>query len=1198
MSISQLKNPGFVSPAAASPGEPLGLSSAEAQQRLAEYGENALVEHHTGVLERLARFFWGPIPWMIEAAAVLSGVLQHWADLAIILAMLFINAGVGFWQEFKADNAISLLKQKLALRARVKRDGAWKDIEARLLVPGDLVLVKLGNVVPADLKLTRGDYLSVDQSALTGESLPVDKKPGDEAYSGSIAKQGEMTGVVTATGMKTYFGKTAGLVQDAKTVSHFQRAVLRIGNFLILVTIGLVLVIALAALFRRDPLMETIQFALILTVASIPVALPAVLSVTMAIGAERLARLKAIVTRLVSIEEMAGMTMLCSDKTGTLTKNQLTLGDLQPASGIKREELLAGAVLASARDAPDAIDAAILAGASGQSFGDYKVRAFKPFDPVSKRAEADIEHDRTRFKVAKGAPQVIADLCEPGAEEQKTISALVDKDAAKGFRTLGVARADEGGKWRFLGLLQLFDPPRDDSAATIAATRAMGVNIKMVTGDHEAIAKEIAGQLNLGQNIVVASDLFGKDGADPDVSRIVAANGFARVFPEHKFKIVKALQGAGYIVGMTGDGVNDAPALKQADIGIAVSGATDAARAAADLVLTAPGLSVISTAIEEARRIFERMNSYAIYRIAETMRLLLFMTASILIFNFYPVTAVMVVLLALLNDLPIMMIAYDNAPFAASPVKWDMTRVLTIASVLGVYGVLESFGLYWIVRDYMALPYPVVQALIFLKLLVSGHMTIYLTRNKGPIWERPLPSWKLVVPCEATQLLGTLAVVYGWFMAPTPWRLALLVWAYALVSFIIASYVKIGTYRLLEHRTGPDARHLARVEGHVAPRWRMPPAPVMDAALTLAVLALAVGGCWLYVQATRTPPPQYATRAVEQTSIVETIPANGVITAVSAEPVRAQVSGVIQAVSCDVNATVKAGQVCAKIDPTPFEAAAAQNRTDLAAAKAQLDSSKADLERARELLKRHEAQSSRRGEYQRELERLRTEAGEAEASVKFNEAAVAQFEAALGTSEADLGHTGILSPIDGTVISRKAEPGMTVASGPDAPPLFEVAPNLAVLQISADAGKGDLGRLRLGEKATFTVGQLPDRSFTGEVTQIGSSDGTHDVVIAAPNPDRKLRPGMTAAIQIVGEKRDHVLRVPDGALRFSPTGSAAPRAGSCTDTSGCAQVWVMRNGAPVPIPVGTGQGNGAYTEIVSGNLTPGDQVIVGESAAK
>ncbi|HUC48079.1 MAG TPA: plasma-membrane proton-efflux P-type ATPase [Xanthobacteraceae bacterium] len=797
---------------------PDGLSTAEAQHRLAQYGENALAEHHVSVLERLARFFWGPIPWMIEIAAVLSGALRHWNDLAIILTMLFINAGVGFWQEFKADNAIALLKQRLALKARVKRDGAWQDIQARLLVPGDLILIKLGNVVPADAKLVGDGYVSVDQSALTGESLPVDKKAGDDAYSGSIAKQGEMEARVTATGMKTYFGKTASLVQQAGTVSHFQRAVLRIGNFLILITAGLVAVIVIAGLFRHNPPLELVQFALILAVASIPVALPAVLSVTMAVGAERLARMRAIVSHLVSIEEMAGMNTLCSDKTGTLTKNQLTLGELQPAPGAAPGELILTAALASRRDAPDAIDAAILAGApKDQNLDGYEVKAFHPFDPVAKRAEAEIEHDGTLFKVVKGAPQVVVALCSPLPHERAAIAKTVDEDAAKGYRTLGVARTDDSGKWRLLGLLPLFDPPRDDCKETINAARAMGVDIKMVTGDHEAIAKEVAAQLDLGQNIVVAEAVFGDAVPADRLRQILSADGFARVFPEHKFEIVKALQGAGRIVGMTGDGVNDAPALKQADVGIAVSGATDAARAAAALVLTAPGLSVITTAIEEARRIFERMTAYAIYRIAETMRLLLFMTAAILVFNFYPVTAIMVVLLALLNDIPIMMIAYDNAPFAQHPVRWDMERVLTVATALGVYGVLESFVLYWLARDYLALPSPQLQAVIFLKLLVSGHMTIYLTRNKGWLWERPWPSWKLVVPSEATQVLGTLIVVYGIAMAPIGWWLAILVWTYAIISFFVANGVKVLTYRLLGHLVSSHARHLARVEGRITP---------------------------------------------------------------------------------------------------------------------------------------------------------------------------------------------------------------------------------------------------------------------------------------------------------------------------------------------------------------------------------------------
>ena len=776
---------------------PNGLTSQEAAARLARFGENAIAEVRTSWVLRLARFFWGPIPWMIELAAALSAAVEHWADLCVILVMLFVNAGVGFWQEFKADDAITLLRRRLAPRARVCRDGVWQDIEARYLVPGDLVAIRLGAIVPADVTLKDGAYISVDQSALTGESLPADKKRGDAAWSGSICRQGEMTGEVTATGMNTYFGRTARLVGQARTVSHFQKAVMRIGNFLILVTAALVTVIGLAALFRHDPLVETLQFALILTVASIPVALPAVLSVTMAVGAERLARLKAIVARLVSIEEMAGMDILCTDKTGTLTKNQLTLGTMKPAPGVSPDDLLLAAALASRREAPDAIDAAILDGRT-QPPG-CRVTVFRPFDPVSKRAEADIEKDGVTFCVAKGAPQAIVALCNPPADQAHAIAADVDALAAEGFRTLGVAERKDG-VWHFLGLLPLFDPPRDDSAATIAQARAMGLDVKMVTGDHEAIARQIAARLHMGTHIEVADRLLAADGDRARLQAILDADGFARVFPEHKFEIVKLLQGAGHIVGMTGDGVNDAPALKQADIGIAVSGATDAARAAADLVLTEPGLSVVTRAIEEARRIFERMTGYAIYRITETIRVLLFMTTSILVFNFYPVTAIMVVLLALLNDIPIMMIAYDNAPFAPRPVRWDMARVLTVASVLGLFGVFSSFGLFWLVRDALGLPAPVVQSLVFLKLLVAGHMTIYLTRNKGPLWERPLPGWKLILPCEATQMLGTLAAVYGWFMAPVGWSLAALVWGYALVFFALASLVKIAVYRMLNGR--------------------------------------------------------------------------------------------------------------------------------------------------------------------------------------------------------------------------------------------------------------------------------------------------------------------------------------------------------------------------------------------------------------
>ncbi len=792
--------------------EATGLTTAEAQARLAECGENAIQEQRISPWRRFMAFFWGPIPWMIEIAAILSAAAGRWEDFTVIASLLLINAGVGFWEEFKADNAIEALKQRLAPVARVRRDGEWRDIPARELVPDDVVFLRLGAIVPADVKLTAGDYLSIDQSALTGESLPVDKKGGDSAYSGSVVRQGEMQGVVTATGMHTYFGRTAQLVETAQTRSHFQQAVLRIGNFLILTTLGLVAVVLLVALFRGDPFIDTLLFALILTVAAIPVALPAVMSVTLAVGAATLARLQAIVSRLVAIEEMAGMDILCSDKTGTLTRNELTLGEPVPVGTADADELLLAAVLACERDSPDAIDTAVLQGLAAQDrLAGYQAAHFTPFDPVRKRAEAEVGHGEERFRVAKGAPQVILGLAQPDAALLAQIQDQTDALAASGYRTLGVARTDARGQWRFLGLLPLFDPPRDDSAQTLARVADMGLNVRMVTGDHTAIAREIARKLKLGDNIVSAREVFAHEGADGDGPRIEAADGFAEVFPEHKFKIVRTLQRANHIVGMTGDGVNDAPALKQADIGIAVSGATDAARAAADLVLTAPGLSVIATAVEEARKIFARMRSYAVFRIAETIRVLGFIAAAIIVFDFYPVTPIMLVLLAVLNDFPIMMIAYDNVRVAEQPVRWEMPRVLAVAVTAGTMGVIASFVLFWIARDVMQLPPAQIQTVIFLKLLVAGHLTIYITRSERWFWHRPWPAARLFWTTEATQVAGTLAAVYGWLLEPIGWTYALGVWAYALAWFPVNNLARVWVLDLWEQGFNGHARHLDRV---------------------------------------------------------------------------------------------------------------------------------------------------------------------------------------------------------------------------------------------------------------------------------------------------------------------------------------------------------------------------------------------------
>ena len=780
---------------------PDGLTQVEAAKRLVQYGPNEIEEKKDNPFLKFLTYLWGPIPWMIEAAVVLSALAQHWPDFGIILVLLLANAVVGFWEEHQAGNAIAALKAKLAVEARVRRDGKWVTPPARELVPGDVIRVRLGDIVPADARLLDGDSIEVDQSALTGESLPAPRKPGEAVFSGSIVRQGEISALVYATGANTYFGKTAELVQEAHTVSHFQRAVLKIGDYLIILAVALVAVIITVSIIRGDPILTTLQFALVLTVAAIPVAMPTVLSVTMAVGARLLAKREAIVTRLAAIEELAGVDVLCADKTGTLTQNKLTLGDPFGVSGVEADEVILCAALASREEDKDTIDMAVLDGLKdNKTLKGYKVLHFQPFDPVHKRTEATVKGpDSKSFQVAKGAPQVILEMSANAGKVKAAVEAAVNEFAARGFRSLGVARADGKGKWQFLGVLPLFDPPRDEAKATIATARQMGVTIKMVTGDALAIAVETAKKLGMGTNILDASG-FGdtKHQASAKlVKEIESADGFAQVFPEHKFHIVEVLQKHGHIVGMTGDGVNDAPALKKADCGIAVSGATDAARAAASIVLLTSGLSVIIEAIKESRKIFQRMNSYAIYRIAETLRVLLFMTLAILVFNFYPVTAVMIVMLALLNDGAILSIAYDNVHYKDQPEARNMRMVLGISTVLGIIGVVAAFGLFFLAERVFHIDRDHIQTLMYLKLSVAGHLTIFLTRTRGRFWSIR-PARVLLLAVFGTQAVATLIAVYGVFMTPLGWGWALFVWGYALAWFLVNDQVKVLAYRILD----------------------------------------------------------------------------------------------------------------------------------------------------------------------------------------------------------------------------------------------------------------------------------------------------------------------------------------------------------------------------------------------------------------
>ncbi len=834
-----------------------GLSSAEATARLQRYGPNEIETQEESLLHRILRRFWAPIPWMIEAAALLSAIVGKWEEFAIILIMLLINAGLDFFQEHRALNALKTLREKLARDAMVRRDGTFGHVQVSELVPGDIVKLKSGDIVPADVQLISGDYLLIDQSSLTGESLPASKKCDEIAYANTIVKQGEMIAVVVNTGMQTNFSSVVALVAEAQLTarSHFQQMIVKIGRFLILITIVLVLLIVLVGLFRHEPLLEIARFALILTIAAIPVALPAVLSVTMAVGAMNLARRQAIVSNLTAIEELAGVDIFCSDKTGTLTRNEMQVAGPVLFKEHTERDLFLYAALASRLENNDPIELPIfhyidehLPNLDWQS---WETGNFVPFDPIRKRTEATVEKERERFTAVKGAPQVLLAMADLDDEAARSIDTTVDLLASKGYRTLAVGRIVDSKPLELIGLIPLYDPPRDDSKAVIDQMRDFGVQTKMITGDNLAIAKEIGRLLGLEQRTIRSAQLTGaasnellalaealttaifhrlkgrvsmKDARQfagevmesvhelydtrvlehefihthesAIVAMIEEVDIFAEVVPEDKYRIVDTLQKGGHIVAMTGDGVNDAPALKKADCGFAVSNATDAARAAAAIILTAPGLGVIHEAVLQARITFERMLSYATFRITETIRIILFMTLCILIFDFYPITALMIILLALLNDIPILAIAYDNTCPSDRPVRWNMPDLLTTATVLGVVGVISSFVLFFILQE-KGLPEPMIQSLLFLKLVIAGHSTLYICRSRGWFWQRPWPSPLLLFTTLGTEIVGTLVAVYGIYVTPVGWRYALLIWGYTFIWFMLADIVKVALRRQL-----------------------------------------------------------------------------------------------------------------------------------------------------------------------------------------------------------------------------------------------------------------------------------------------------------------------------------------------------------------------------------------------------------------
>ncbi|KAK3041128.1 hypothetical protein RJ639_027580 [Escallonia herrerae] len=774
-----------------------GLSADEGATRLQIFGPNKLEEKKESKILKFLGFMWNPLSWVMEAAAIMAIALANgdgkppdWQDFVGIVCLLVINSTISFIEENNAGNAAAALMAGLAPKTKVLRDGRWSEQDAAILVPGDIISIKLGDIVPADARLLEGDPLKIDQSALTGESLPVTKNPYDEVFSGSTCKQGEIDAVVIATGVHTFFGKAAHLVDSTNQVGHFQKVLTAIGNFCICsIALGMLVEIVVMYPIQHRKYRNGIDNLLVLLIGGIPIAMPTVLSVTMAIGSHRLSQQGAITKRMTAIEEMAGMDVLCSDKTGTLTLNKLSVDKnlIEARAGIREVH-------------------------------------FFPFNPVDKRtALTYIDGEGNWHRSSKGAPEQILALCNCKDDFKKKVHAMIDKFAERGLRSLAVSRQEvpekskdsPGGPWQFVGLLSLFDPPRHDSAETIRRALNLGVNVKMITGDQLAIAKETGRRLGMGTNMYPSSSLLGNNkdasiAALPVDELIEKADGFAGVFPEHKYEIVKKLQEKKHICGMTGDGVNDAPALKKADIGIAVADATDAARSASDIVLTEPGLSVIISAVLTSRAIFQRMKNYTIYAVSITIRIVFgFMfIALIWKFDFSPF---MVLIIAILNDGTIMTISKDRVKPSPLPDSWKLKEIFATGVVLGGYLALMTVIFFWAMKetDFFSNKFGVrsirnsedeMMAALYLQVSIVSQALIFVTRSRSwSFLERP--GFLLVSAFLVAQLVATLIAVYAnWGFARIKgvgWGWAGVVWLYSIVFYFPLDIMKFAIRYIL-----------------------------------------------------------------------------------------------------------------------------------------------------------------------------------------------------------------------------------------------------------------------------------------------------------------------------------------------------------------------------------------------------------------
>ncbi|CAD6505755.1 BgTH12-01242 [Blumeria graminis f. sp. triticale] len=799
-----------------------GLTESQVLVRRKKYGLNQMKEEKENLIIKFFGYFIGPIQFVMEAAAVLAAGLQDWVDFGVICALLLLNAAVGFIQEFQAGSIVEELKKTLALKALVLRDGQLYEVEASEVVPGDILQVEEGTIIPADGRIvTDNAFLQVDQSAITGESLAVDKHIGDSCYASSGVRRGEAFMIITATGDSTFVGRAAALVNQASSgTGHFTEVLNGIGTVLLILVIFTLLVVWISSFYRSNDIVVILEYTLAITIIGVPVGLPAVVTTTMAVGAAYLAKKKAIVQKLSAIESLAGVEILCSDKTGTLTKNKLSLADPYTVPGVEPDDLMLTACLAASRKKKgiDAIDKAFLKALrfyprARSVLTKFKVLEFHPFDPVSKKVQALVESpEGERIVCVKGAPlfvlQKVEEDCPVPEEIDTAYKNKVAEFAMRGFRSLGVARKRGDGPWEILGIMPCSDPPRHDTARTINEAKTLGLSIKMLTGDAVGIARETSRQLGLGTNIYNAERLGLGGGGDMPGSEVndfvEAADGFAEVFPQHKYNVVEILQQRGYLVAMTGDGVNDAPSLKRADTGIAVEGASDAARSAADIVFLAPGLGAIIDALKTSRQIFHRMYAYVVYRIALSLHLEIFLGLWIAILN-RSLNIELVVFIAIFADVATLAIAYDNAPFSKTPVKWNLPKLWGMSVLLGIVLAIGT----WITLTTMIVRGPnggivqnfgVIDPVVFLEISLTENWLIFITRANGPFWSS-LPSWQLAGAILTVDIVATLFTLFGWFVGGQTSIVAVVrIWIFSFGVFCIMG----GVYYLLQDSAGFD----------------------------------------------------------------------------------------------------------------------------------------------------------------------------------------------------------------------------------------------------------------------------------------------------------------------------------------------------------------------------------------------------------